>query len=174
MDKGPSSSCVPPTDKKTVVAQPMSNIDCLLCRKGFSMEQFLIDALRQLLDQISRTENQETQSRAEPPTSTNYWLCRSGTIGEQFLIDGIRQVMTEISTSTDNADGNTAVENVDNEYEVEDIIDHKILRGRISYLIRWKNYDSGEDTWEPESALPKIPKILSQYKERAIKDDLLF
>jgi transposase InsO family protein len=36
------------------------------------------------------------------------------------------------------------------EFEVESILDHKILSsGRIKYLIHWKGYDSAHDTWEP-------------------------
>lgn len=59
--------------------------------------------------------------------------------------------------------------NGDGEYEVEDIVNHKIVRGKTSFLIRWKNYDSSGDTWEPESSL-SCPEIIAQYKETHMKD----
>lgn len=55
------------------------------------------------------------------------------------------------------------------EYEVEDIVDHKIARGKTSFLIRWKNYDASGDTWEPESSL-SCPEIIARYKEAHMKD----
>jgi hypothetical protein len=40
------------------------------------------------------------------------------------------------------------------EFEVEKIIDKKVIRrGKIEYLLRWKGYDSDEDTWEPRENL---------------------
>lgn len=60
-------------------------------------------------------------------------------------------------------------ENGDEEFEVEDIVDHKIVRGKTSFLIRWKNYDSSGDTWEPESGL-SCPEIIARYKEEHMKD----
>lgn len=74
------------------------------------------------------------------------------------------------STTTDNdsnADDDAA--NGEEEYEVEAIVKHKIERGKTSFLIRWKNYDSSGDTWEPESSL-SCPEIISKYKEEHMKD----
>lgn len=74
------------------------------------------------------------------------------------------------STTTDNdsnADDDAA--NGDEEYEVEAIVKHKIERGKTSFLIRWKNYDSSGDTWEPERSL-SCPEIISKYKEEHMKD----
>lgn len=59
--------------------------------------------------------------------------------------------------------------NGDEEYEVEDIVDHKIARGKTSFLIRWKNYDASGDTWEPESSL-SCPEIIARYREEHMKD----
>lgn len=81
-------------------------------------------------------------------------------------------------TDTTKVDDNSDAENKsdadeaangDGEYEVEDIIDHKIARGKTSFLIRWKNYDASGDTWEPESSL-SCPEIIANYKELHMKD----
>lgn len=66
------------------------------------------------------------------------------------------------STASDNQN-NDDKENGEEEYEVEEIVDHKVVRGKTSFLIRWKNYDASGDTWEPESSL-SCPEIIAAYK----------
>ena len=50
------------------------------------------------------------------------------------------------------------------EYEVEQIILHCGTSGHHRYLTAWKGYPSSENTWEPESNLRHVAKILSTYK----------
>ncbi|XP_054288379.1 chromobox protein homolog 1-like isoform X1 [Macrosteles quadrilineatus] len=38
-------------------------------------------------------------------------------------------------------------------YEVEKIIDCRTIQGKREYLVRWKGYSRGDDTWEEESDL---------------------
>lgn len=52
------------------------------------------------------------------------------------------------------------------EYEVEDVLDHKIDNGVSYFLIKWKGYDSENNTWEPEDTL-SCPDLVSKYKKRA-------
>ena len=33
-------------------------------------------------------------------------------------------------------------------YEVEHIVDKRIRRGEVQYMVKWKGYDDGENTWE--------------------------
>lgn len=44
---------------------------------------------------------------------------------------------------------------VDEVYEVEHICNHRSRRGAYEYEIKWKNYGSHENTWEPAANLPK-------------------
>ncbi len=37
----------------------------------------------------------------------------------------------------------------DNFFEVERIISKKKVRNKLFYLIKWKDYSSKENTWEP-------------------------
>ena len=39
------------------------------------------------------------------------------------------------------------------EYEVEEILDSRIYRGALQYLVSWKGYDPSENSWEPSSNL---------------------
>ena len=53
------------------------------------------------------------------------------------------------------------------EYEVEAIIAHRQAdrrgRGAREYLVRWKNFDASEDTWEPPGNLENAEEILVEY-----------
>ena len=54
-------------------------------------------------------------------------------------------------------------------YEVEAIINHRTYRGYDQYLIKWKDFDSSENTWEPEHHLTRARRtalLLNQYKRR--------
>lgn len=35
-------------------------------------------------------------------------------------------------------------------YEVENIVNVRIRKGKKEYEVKWKGYDSAENTWEPE------------------------
>lgn len=34
-------------------------------------------------------------------------------------------------------------------FEVEDLIDFKMVKGKEMVLVRWKGYEPADDTWEP-------------------------
>jgi hypothetical protein len=71
--------------------------------------------------------------------------------------------------ATQSENGNRSEEDgEEEEYEVEDIIDHKTVRGKLQYLIRWKGYDADNDTWEPESTV-NCPEIIARYNEKDVK-----
>ncbi|XP_067299754.1 M-phase phosphoprotein 8 isoform X2 [Pseudorasbora parva] len=50
-------------------------------------------------------------------------------------------------------------------YEVERIIDMRMEEGVVLYRVRWKNYSSEEDTWEPEAHLDDCREVLLAYKK---------
>ena len=54
-------------------------------------------------------------------------------------------------------------EDRDKEYEVDTIIDSRIYKGKLQYLVHWKGYDKSERTWEPVSNLMNSPKIVEQF-----------
>lgn len=55
-----------------------------------------------------------------------------------------------------------------NEYEVESIVDFKVVKNKRKYLIHWKGWDSSDDTWEPEETL-NCPDLIKAFhkKEKA-------
>lgn len=38
-------------------------------------------------------------------------------------------------------------------FSVEKIVSKKVVGGKTQYLLKWKGYDSDENTWEPEENL---------------------
>lgn len=50
------------------------------------------------------------------------------------------------------------------EYEVEEILNHRKKRGKQQYLIKWKNYPDHENTWEDEENLENAKDTLHKYK----------
>jgi ''chromo'' (CHRromatin Organisation MOdifier) domain. len=39
------------------------------------------------------------------------------------------------------------------EYEIEKILDKRVVRDRYQYLVKWKGYEDYNNTWLDESAL---------------------
>ena len=54
----------------------------------------------------------------------------------------------------------------DEEYEVEEIISHRLVNKRMQYLVRFKSYGPEEDLWLPLKNLTNAPDILKRYHER--------
>ncbi|XP_067084222.1 M-phase phosphoprotein 8 isoform X2 [Osmerus mordax] len=69
--------------------------------------------------------------------------------------------MTSGAEKTDLGDSEQDEENV---YEVERIIDVRTEEGEVLYRVRWKNYASDDDTWEPEAHLDDCREVLLAYK----------
>ena len=54
-------------------------------------------------------------------------------------------------------------EDHDEEYEVDAVIDSRIYKGKLQYLVHWKGYNESERTWELASNLKNSPKIVEQF-----------
>ena len=50
------------------------------------------------------------------------------------------------------------------EYKVEAIVTHKPQGQKNLYLVKWKGYPTGDNTWEPEQNLDNAKQILEEYK----------
>ena len=61
----------------------------------------------------------------------------------------------------------TSSEN-DNEFEVEHILNHRIVNGTDQYLIKWKGFASDENSWEPVSNL-NCPQLLQDYWQHSVR-----
>lgn len=60
------------------------------------------------------------------------------------------------------------------EYEVEYILNHRLVNGLQEYLVKWEGYPHSENTWEPEGNLENCRDlILDYYQQRDIEKYLL-
>jgi len=63
----------------------------------------------------------------------------------------------ELPMLVDLEDGNAE------EYEVESILDKRIVKGQTKYLIRWKGWPEDYNKWEPEEHLEGAPDLLREF-----------
>ena len=52
------------------------------------------------------------------------------------------------------------------EYEVEDILDSRKYRRQFQYLVKWKGYDNGQNTWEPAKDLTHCQELIDAFHAR--------
>ena len=52
------------------------------------------------------------------------------------------------------------------QYEVEEILDAKISRRRLVYLIKWKGYPDSENSWEPAINVKNAPQLIERFHAR--------
>lgn len=73
------------------------------------------------------------------------------------LQKGLVQPIANTSKNDESAD------NLDDVYEVEQLVNHKKKKSGIYYLVRWKNYSPSDDTWVKETDLQCL-ELLNEYK----------
>ena len=49
------------------------------------------------------------------------------------------------------------------EHEVEEVLDSKIMRKRLFYLVKWKGYPVSENSWEPAPNLSNAKDLVDQF-----------
>jgi hypothetical protein len=59
-------------------------------------------------------------------------------------------------------------------YEVEAIVNHRDKKNNIEYLVKWKNYPSDDNTWEPPASFDSDRPILQYWKRRQRSDTVPF
>src|SRR5882672_2249324 len=52
------------------------------------------------------------------------------------------------------------------EYEVECILDSRIFRGKLEYLVRWKGYSIEEDEWRPSDDVKGAKRLVSEFHQQ--------
>ena len=65
----------------------------------------------------------------------------------------------------DAADECSASESEGEEYQVETVLNSKLVKGRRFYLVKWKGYGRKDATWEPESALENCSELRQEYED---------
>jgi hypothetical protein len=68
---------------------------------------------------------------------------------------------------SDDEDGES--DNSEEEYEVESIIDKKIVRGKTFYKVKWEGFDDTHNTWEPLEHLLNSSVYVEEYESKQRK-----
>jgi len=50
------------------------------------------------------------------------------------------------------------------EFEVEKILNKRMVRGKESFLVRWKGYMAEEDTWENRENLGNVEELVEEFE----------
>ena len=51
------------------------------------------------------------------------------------------------------------------EFEVSEILDSSINRGKLEYLVHWQGYKVHERTWEPAANLENVPEMIVEFHQ---------
>jgi hypothetical protein len=62
-------------------------------------------------------------------------------------------------------------DDTEQEYKVEQILNHKQVSGKPYYLVKWKGYDTSENTWEPIKNLTNCAALIQQYSKNQKAND---
>ena len=57
------------------------------------------------------------------------------------------------------------------EFKVEKILNKRMVRGKKKFLVRWKGYTAGEDTWENRENLENAKELVEEFKREYREED---
>ena len=123
---------------------------------------------------MQKYQNKTTKSETWPPKNqTIHDQRKTGPVNYQLRLPELMKHLHPVfhilllEPAPQNAQ---TVENIkikdNDEYEVERILKHKWVNGWPLYLIKWKGYDTSENTWEPIANLKGCHQAMQEYQQQ--------
>ena len=57
----------------------------------------------------------------------------------------------------------------ESEWEVEEVLDCRRRGKKLEYLVSWKGYGKGDNSWEPEAHLNNCKRIVKEFKAKYLE-----
>jgi hypothetical protein len=77
-------------------------------------------------------------------------------------LSGFASIAPTMESTSGTEDKREEEEEEEEQFEVEKILNHRLKNGRLQYLMKWKSFDSEENSWEYDDDL-QCPEMLAQY-----------